>query len=503
MTEPATLGEAIERHARSRPDAPALVATGCAPLSYRELGVYMACASARLRQGGLARDARIAIALPSGANAAIAIVAAACHATAAPLDTQLTGPEIETRLKALRPSAIIAPAQSRSPAREIAAARGIAVIEAHSEAGKLGVEWDAGAVAAAAADPPDAASIAFILQTSGTTAAPKLIPFSHGAMLAAAARVRSWFALTPADRCLSVSPVHYAHGLHVTVFAPLVSGGSIAFPRSPTALDVDEWLADLAPTWYSAGPTLHRFVLDKATAAPDVNSRHRLRFILSGGAPLAAYLRERLSAALGVPVLDHYGSSEAAQICANQLPPGPARAGTCGVPPHGAVRIVADDGAPVPAGGVGEIYLCGPSVISGYLDAPELNQKSFVGGWFRSGDLGSLDRDGFLTLHGRKTELINRGGEKISPAEIDEALERHPLVAEAASFALPHARLGEEAAAAVVLKPGAAPTPSHLREFLRPALAAFKIPRRIFFVQSLPKGPSGKVLRQRLTEQFR
>ncbi len=287
----------------------------------------------------------------------------------------------------------------------------------------------------------------------------------------------------------------------MTVFAPLLSGGAIAFPRSPTALDIQEWLVDLAPTWCSASPTLHRFLLDKAKAAP--NARGRLRFILSGGAPLTPDLREQLSATLGVPVLEHYGSSEAAQICANQLTPGAAKDGACGVPPHGTVRIVADNGDPVSAGEIGEIYLSGPTLTTGYLDAPELNRDRFERGWFRSGDLGSLDPDGFLTLHGRKSDLINRGGEKISPAEIDEALQRHPLVAEAASFALRHARLGEEAAAAVVLTPGRTATSLQLREFLRPRLAAFKIPRRIFFVAGLPKGPTGKVQRHRLSEQFK
>jgi oxalate---CoA ligase len=414
----------------------------------------------------------------------------------------LTAPEVDERLALLRPRAVVVPADGPSAARTAADGRGIPVIEASREApGKLGLRLTHPTIGSPAlAAEPEAAATAFILQTSGTTASPKLIPFSHANMLAAAARVQSWFDLTAAERCLSVSPICYSHGLKVTVFTPLMTGGSIAFPANPSSLDVDEWLGGLKPTWYSAGPTLHRLMFDKTKALPNAKSIHSLRFVVSGGAPLTQEVREGLSDALGVPVLEHYGSSEAAQISANLPPPGPYKPGTCGVPEIGTVRIVADSGREVASGEHGEILLGGPTVTLGYLDAPELNRASFVDGWFRTGDIGSLDADGFLTLHGRKTELINRGGEKVSPAEIDEALRRHPAVAEAAAFAVPHPRLGEDVAAAVVLRDGATATPLELREFLLPSLAQFKIPRRIVFVDRLPKGATGKVQRQRLKE---
>ena len=501
MSDPTSVGAAILRHAESRPDSTAVVATGFAPLSYRGLRDYLARCATRLREFGLDRDARVAVALPSGADGALAIVATACAAVAVPIDTQLTAPEIDGRLESLRPLAVIVPANGPSPAREVAMGRGVAVIEAvREDRGKLGLELSAPKIGAAAAEEPDSAATAFILQTSGTTAGPKLIPFSHRNMLAAAARVQSWFGLTPSDRCLSVSPICYSHGLKVTVFTPLITGGSVAFPLSPSSLDVDEWLGVLKPTWYSAGPTLHRFMFDKTKALPNVRSIHNLRFVVSGGAPLTREVRDGLSAALGVPVLEHYGSSEAAQISANLPPPGPFRPGTCGIPPTGTVKIVAESGREVSAGEHGEILLGGPTVTSGYLEAPDLNRDSFVDGWFRTGDIGSLDAEGFLTIHGRKTEMINRGGEKISPAEIDDVLQRHPAVAEAAAFAVPHPRLGEDVAAAVVLKAGATVTSLELREFLLPALAQFKIPRRIVFVDRLPKGATGKVQRQRLVE---
>jgi oxalate---CoA ligase len=502
VTSSAAIGAAISRHAESRPQSIAVVATGFSPLTYRDLVDYLARTATRLRELGIDRSARVAVALPNGADAALAIVATACSAVAIPLDTQLTAPEIDGRLALLQPRAVIVPGNVPSAARDVAKDRELTVIEASREGqGKLGLSLSAGeAGPPAGAEEPDSSAIAFILQTSGTTATPKLIPSSHGNMLASAARVQSWFGLTHQDRCLSVSPVCYAHGLHVTVFTPLITGGSAAFPLNATSLDVVEWLHDLRPTWYSAGPTLHRFMLDKTKPLPDARSIHSLRFVVSGGAPLTPEVREGLSTALGAPVLEHYGSSEGMQVCSNRPPPGPAKPGTCGVPDKGTVKIVAESGREVAPGEHGEVLLGGPTVTSGYLDAPELNLASFVDGWFRTGDIGSIDSDGFLTLHGRKTEMINRGGEKISPAEIDEALLRHPDVAEAAAYAIPHFRLGEDVAAAVVLKAGATATPLELREFLLSRLAQFKIPRRIVFVDRLPKGATGKVQRQRLKE---
>ena len=219
------------------------------------------------------------------------------------------------------------------------------------------------------------------------------------------------------------------HGLKATVLTPLLTGGSIAVPADSAILALDEWFEVLRPTWYSASPTLHAAVLDKAISLEDAQAAHTLRFVVSGGAPLPTDVQDGLQRTLGVPVLEHYGSSEAAQIAANLPPPGPNRPGTCGQPWPDTLAIVAEDGHLLTAGERGEIWIRGPTVISGYLDAPELNPAAFVDGWFRTGDIGSLDKDGFLSLHGRLSELINRGGEKIAPAEIESALLRHAAVA--------------------------------------------------------------------------
>jgi oxalate---CoA ligase len=458
----------------------------------------------QLRLGGFDCSVRIGVLMPNGPEAVLAIVAVACCSIAVPLDPRLSPAEIDQRLDMLRLNALLVPQGSASEARQAAERRGIAIIEAVPVGhGQLGFNAAVRAADSAAIDAePDPDSPAFILQTSGTTAQPKLIPYSHSNMLTAAARLQAWFDFTPRDRCLSVSSPYYSHGLKVTVFTPLLTGGSIAVPANSAILALDEWLDVLRPTWYSAGPTLHTAVLDKARSLEDAQAAHTLRFVVSGGAPLPKEVQDGLQRILGVPVLEHYGSSEAAQMAANLPPPGPNRPGTCGQPWPDTVAIVGEDGHPLPAGERGEIWVRGPTVMSGYLDAPELNQAAFIDGWFHTGDIGSLDEDGFLSLHGRLSELINRGGEKIAPAEIESALSRHHAIAEAAAFAVPHPRLGEDVAVAIIPHPGAQTTPAELRRFLQRELASFKIPRRILILDQLPKGATGKVQRRRLRESL-
>lgn len=499
-----TIGSIIRAHARLRAQETAFVGSHFAPVSYRDLQNEIDQVRALLRESGFGREARIAVALSNSAQAALAIVAISCSATAVPIDPKLTMTEIDRCLHILHPNAVVVLRGAGSALKNVAAHRGIPIIEvAVSQPGKLGLKWAVPKVGVAAPlDDPDPETPAFILHTSGTTAEPNLVPFSHRNMLAVTHRLQTWFGLTPADRCLTVSPVYYSHALTTTVLPPLLTGGSTAFPANATNVDPSEWFGDLKPSWYSAGPTLHLAVLEKIQQCPDARIMQSLRFVSSAGAPLDVSMGQRMQAAFGAPVLEHYGSSETAQIATNRPAPGCSKPGTVGIPWPGIVRIVADDGRELPIGERGEILVGGPSVMSGYLNAPERNRSAFVDGWYRTGDIGSVDAEGFLTLHGRKKELINRGGEKIAPLEIDQAFMRHPEVAQAAAYAVPHPRLGEDVAAAVILRPGAQVTPTELREFLTTQLAPFKIPHRITIVDQLPKGISGKVQRQRLSEMM-
>jgi acyl-CoA synthetase (AMP-forming)/AMP-acid ligase II len=500
-----TIGGEIRRLAELQPHHAAVVGTGFDSLSYRELQCLADEVRAALRLAGLGGDARIAISMPDGPQAALAIVTVACSAVSIPLNPKQTLTETESRFAAIRPDAVLVAKGTDSPAKGIAERKGLTVIElTQSKEGNLafsiaGVK--AGTVPSAAeSGQPNADTLALILQTSGTSAEPKLIPISHRNVLITAARVQAWYNLTPYDRCLSVSPVFYAHGLKVTIFSPLLAGGSIAFPQDASKFDIAEWFGALKPTWFSAGPTLHRLLFDQIGSRVDADAAHSLRFVTAGLALLPPDVQDGLQRALGVPVLACCGASEASVIATNQPPPGRSKLGTVGIPWPDAVIVVGDDGGRLPPGEKGELLVSGPTVISGYLDAPELNRVSFVDGWFKTGDIGSLDNDGFLTLHGRKDDLINRGGEKISPVEIDDALMQHPAIVEAAAFAVPHRRLGQDIAAAVVLRPGVTLRPEELRGYLRHLLTSFKIPRRIIICDQLPKGQTGKIVRRNLTE---
>lgn len=499
-----TLAQAIRHNAGRFPRQPVIVSSAFEPLTYRDLQAGLDKVRRELRQTGFGCDARIGVLMPSGPEAVLAIVAVSCCSVAVPLDPRLPLPELGRRLAILRLNGLLVPRGGASEARQIAEEKGIPIIEAAPVGqGRLGLRIIVRSPGPPVVDTePNPSSPAFILQTSGTTAEPKLIPFSHINMLAAALRLQTWFGLTAQDRCLSVSPSYYSHGLKVTVFTPLLTGGSIAIPSNIAVLALDEWFDHLRPTWYSAGPTLHNSVWEKVKSLSGAPIAHTLRFITSGGAPLPNEIRGGLERILGVPVLEHYGSSEAAQIAVNRPGPGASKPRTCGQPWPGTVMIADAQGNSLRTGERGEIWVRGPTVMAGYLDAPEHNHASFVKGWLRTGDIGSLDSDGFLSLHGRISETINRGGEKIAPLDVDNALLRHPAISEAAAFKIPHPRLGEDIAAAVVLRTGAQVTPAEIRSFLQGELASFKIPHRIVILDQLPKGITGKVQRRRLSETF-
>jgi oxalate---CoA ligase len=498
----ATLAAALQRHALIRPRAPAVVAPGRLPLSYFELVRTVEEIGAGLRGGGAGRKTRIGIVLPSGPEAAVANIVVACHAIAVPLNPDLVETEFEERSAILRLDAVAVLDSTRTAAEAVAERRGLRVFKLAAQgrsAGRLALVGspDDSAVEAVGAGPDD---IAFILNTSGTTARPKLVPVTHRNLAAMAEKMQRWFGLSPDDRSLCVMPLHYAQGLKQSVFVPVIHGASIACSYGPPLrAEFFDRLSGLAPTWYTAGPTHQRWILDVARSQP--GGRHSLRFIQSAAAYLPESVRFGLEEAFGVPVLEAYGLSEAGLVAANPIPPAIRKPGTVGLASPDEVAVVGDDGERLGYGGMGEILVRGPSVTPGYLDNPEANRQAFFeGGWFRTGDLGAIDEDGFLTVLGRVKELINRGGEKISPAEIDQALLHHPAVAEAAAFGVPHQRLGEDVAAAVVLRAGSSASPTELRQFLRGRLAPSKTPHRILIVDELPKGDTGKIQRAQLRE---
>lgn len=498
---PVTLHAALTRIAQGVPDRPAVLSTRFAPLDHRGLQQMIEQTRRQLRLAGFGRDARIGVLLPEAPQAAVAIIAIACSAVAVPLDPRLGPAELDQFLKQLPLDALLIGSDGDQQGRAAAERHGLTLISAEAaEDGTPALLLDMPVAAQPAADElplPDAP--AFILRSSGTTALPKLIPFTHRNMLTAARKWQRWFGLDAGDRCLCVSAPYYSHGLKVTILTPLLAGGSVAFPLSPAVVDLHEWFEALRPSWYSAGPALHRAVLEAATTHPEGLGAHRPRFASSGGAPLGQDIIDAFEQAMGFPLLEHYGSSEAAQIAVNT--PGERKNGSVGRPWPETLSIVDEDGLPVPTGQRGEIRVRGATVMPGYLGDPALNEV-LREGWFHTGDIGSLDEHGFLYLHGRLREVINRGGEKVSLPEVDAALLRHPAVADAAAFAVPHPRLGQDVAAAVVLHPQMSVSPSELQNFLRGELVYFKVPRRVQVVDALPRGLTGKVLRHHLADAY-
>lgn len=498
-----TLGQAIVAHAASRPHAPAIVIEGRKILSYGVLAQQVERVGAVLKQAGIGAKNRVAIVMPDSGDLALAIAAVACHTTVVPLNPRLTAAEIDALFVSHRLDAIVLLEGADIPAHAAATQRGACLLAARSNDTGIELVLKTAPLAASGAREEAAPDdVLMILRTSGTTAKPKLVAVTHRNMQSMAARRQYWFGLGPTDRVLCIMPLYHAQGLFNALFAQLFLGGSLACPIRAAGAKFCDWLKVLEPTCYSAGPTFHRSVLEQAMAVPRDELQHRLRFIQSGAAPLPAAVHEGLERIFGVPIVDTYGLSEAGNISANTVAQEGRRRGTVGRAWPGELALRNEDGSIVTEGGPAEIVLRGAGVMPGYLDDEAANQTAFEDGWFRTGDLGCIDADGFLTVVGRIKEMINRGGEKLAPAEIDEHLQRHPAVAEAAAFPVPHPRLGEDVAAAVILRPSAKATELELRRFLQESLVPFKIPRRIHLVASLPKGETGKVLRQELTRIF-
>ena len=500
-----TIADAIGGHALADPQAPAIVLPDGAILTYAEVQNHLGVIAAELRRAGIGAGKRVATALPHGPELAIAIAGVGCCATVMPLNPSLTADEVDDLFAVQRPDAVVLPDWIDTATRDVAVRHGVCRLDASRSNGGVALTLRTPPLSSLAAARNVTPADAFcVLRTSGTTARSKLVALTHQNLLAMVGSLRGWFGLVPSDRALCGSPLYYAHGVTNVLIPTLTLGGSLACPPRLTGADYLAWFTELGATWYTAGPTMHRAVLDRARQWRGSGFRHSLRFIQSGSAPIPDAIRDGLESFFGVPVLDSYGMSEAGLIAANGVAPEERKRGTVGRSWRGdlAIHIRAKDGTLLPPGEIGEIALQGPAVTPGYVGDSNANRAAFVDGWFLTGDLGHVDSDGFLTIVGRIKELINRGGEKIAPAEVEQALMRHAAVAEAAVFPVPHPRLGEDVAAAVVLRAGATATPLELRQFLRKILSPFMIPRRIHVVTALPKGDTGKVLRRNLTAKF-
>jgi acyl-CoA synthetase (AMP-forming)/AMP-acid ligase II len=496
----------LENQAKRIPDAPAILGVGRSPLTYARLYQHIDKMGRTLRAMGMGRCDRVAVVLPNGPEMAVAVLSVAASAACAPTNPAYGAEELDRYFADLRPRGLITQAGIDSPARRVALSRGVRVIELSTavaaEAGLFTLTAHHGGPPAQ--DPISPNDVALLLPTSGTTSRPKIVPQTHANICASAYATGAALALRESDRCLNVLPLFHGHGLTATVVASLAAGASVV---STPGFDVNrfcEWLTAFQPTWYSAVPTMHQAVLAQATHNRDRLADCRLRFVRSSSAPLSPRMFAELERTFEVPVIEWYGMTEvtSSPIACSPLPPRQQKAGSVGLPVSLDVAIMDDGGALLPAGYTGQVIVRGASVTSGYDGDLLATQAAFAGEWFKTGDLGYFDDDGYLFLVGRIREIINRGGEKVAPQEIDEVLLDHPAVAEAATFAVPHATLGEDVASAVVLRPQAAATPKQIREFAIGRIADFKVPRQVLIVPELPKGPTGKVKRVELAAKL-
>jgi acyl-CoA synthetase (AMP-forming)/AMP-acid ligase II len=486
-------------------------------LTYRELNSEILEDARQFAEVGLHAGDRIVVVL-DGLELVLALLTLLRRTTVVPLSSAAAPREIAGVLIRLRPAALVTSATvtSARAAAQQAGVRVILVDEVRSSNSSLlslsNTDVDRRTDArrpprgesslALHAGSPEPDQVALILSTSGTSGRPKLVPLTHDNVAAAAGATCVAYRLTALDRRLNVMPLFHVQGIVGSIVPSLLAGGSVVCAPRFDAHGVLDWIEAYDPTWFSASPAMYReFLIALSTRSrPSTSS---LRFVRSGSGPLPASLRKQLEDALLLPVVESYGMTEAHQIASSPLPPGRHKFGTAGLPTGSEVAVMNDRGEMCPAGTPGELLIRGRNVTSRYLDDPARNATAFVDGWLRTEDVGYVDDEGYVSIAGRKSDIINRGGEKIAPAEVEDVLLEHPAVHEAAAFSVRHPVLDEDIAAAVVLKSGTDESlEQELRAFVRSRVAPFKVPRRIVSVASLPKTPAGKLRRADLASMI-
>jgi len=488
-----------QQKALRAPDRPAL--------SYGDLSGLVAHTLHALNGWGIGRGDRVAMVLPNGPEMAAAFLAVASAATAAPLNPAYRSDEFEFYMTDLRAKALIVDQGSSSAAIAVAERLGLTLIELTPTglgAGAFTLARRGGAAPAAAAHggPAGPDDVALILHTSGTTSRPKIVPLSHRNVCASAGNVRASLALGPNDVGLNIMPLFHIHGLIAGLLAPLSAGGCVFCTPGFNALKFFAWMREAKPTWYTAVPTMHQAIVARASGNRAIIAENPLRFVRSSSSSMPPQVIRELEEVFGAPLIEAYGMTEAAhQMSSNPLN-GKRIPGSVGLAAGPEVAIMDTDGALLPAGATGEIVIRGVNVTLGYENNPNANGEAFSNGWFRTGDQGVMDAEGYVSITGRLKEIINRGGEKISPREVDEVLMDHPAVAQVVTFAFPHDKLGEEVAAAVVLREGKTADGKELREYAATRLADFKVPRKILLLTEIPKGATGKLQRIGLAKKL-
>lgn len=477
-----------------------IVPDGGPALTYPALKERVASLADILRRGGIRAGDVVSIALPNGLEYLTTCLAVTwARAIAAPLNPSYKVEEFRLSMQATKPqAAIVSPGQHAL--REAASSLNVPIWETDLDVkGSVRLSHARGVSASTSDDPPEPDDIALFLHTGGTTSRPKVVPLTHRNLMASLRVIVGTYKITPDDTSLIVMPLYHVHGLLGATLSTLTSGGTVVLPPRFSASNVWRHVIRYGVNWYSATPTIHQILLTRAD--DDRAQCGTLRFIRSCSSALTPALLQRLEGRLGAPVLEAYGMTEAShQVSSNPLPPGIRKPGTVGIKTGVDIAILDEEGNALPKGRRGEVSLRGPNITRGYHNNPEANASTFTNGWFRTGDQGFLDEEGYLTLTGRIRELINRGGQKISPLEVDAVLLEHSAVAAAACFSVPDEKYGEEIHAAVVLNGDA--TEEELIAFCRERLADFKVPKRLYTAGALPRTATGKINREQVAALF-
>lgn len=472
---------------------------------------------------------RIAVCLPNGPELGIVLLGVSSAAVCVPMNPGCRRGEYERSFRELGVKLLVCEADAEHEARRVALELGIPLMQlslsCHPGDGRIakyqGSVFSRSGVPPDAFTPPESESfdeeafkrimplppspddVAVVLHTTGTTSRPKVVALSHRNIMESTRRICESLELDSTDRCLAMLPQFHIGGLVDMLLAPIASGGSVVCTSGFDSDRFCTYVREFQPSWFQAVPTMLMELHNKARANgfPDVSPP--LRFIRSVSSPLPTKLMDELEADLGLPVIEIYGMTEAAPlICSNPLPPGVRKPGSVGIPCGTEVAIIDENKAFLGSNQAGEVLIRGPNVFEGYEGDGDANAESFLDGWFRTGDLGYLDDEGYLFLRGRRKELINQGGEKISPFEIDTVLLEHPSVAQAITFPVAHRALGEMVAAIVVPRPGEELTEHEMLGFVRERVAEFKVPRHILVMDELPRGATGKPKRIGLAQEL-
>ena len=461
------------------------------------------------RKNNIGKKDTIAIVCENGTLMATSFLATASCCCAAPLNPSYTSFEFDYYLEDLKPKALIVKDVSNSPVIQVAKKRNIKIFnlidDSKDHSGKFTLTSEEKNISSITDNndnifPED---IALILHTSGTTSKPKMVPLTHFNLCTSAKNIVDTLYLDRSDKCINIMPLFHIHGIVGLLLSTLFSGGNIFTSKGFNALKFFSWLKIFTPTWYSAVPTMHQSILLRSYKNIEIIKQTKLRFIRSSSASLPSKTMNEIEKTFNCPVIESYGMTEAShQMTSNHLPPGNRKAAKAGFAAGPEVSIFDENNKILSNGKIGEIVIRGNNVTTGYLKNIQANKNSFVHGWFRTGDLGFYDKEGFLQITGRIKEIINKGGEKISPLEIDEEIMKHESIFQAITFPIFHDKLGEEVAAAVVLKKNHKLSQYEIKEFLGKKLANFKIPQKIIFLDQIPKGKTGKFQRIGLAKKL-